>query len=142
MLNKAEAQACSGDAGAIETMRDFLATRYYTVPNIPALGNELIEFIRMERYKELCFEGHRWFDLRRYAVNTAHKQAISVTHEWHTKVSSFVAAAGGYTTLKPYDEQVKGDWVLPVPEDVIDYCFPVLTNFERMKGVIETKYDE
>ena len=28
----------------------------------------LIEAIRTERRKELCFEGHRWFDLRRYEM--------------------------------------------------------------------------
>jgi len=140
ILNKAEAQACAGDAGAVETMRTFLATRYYEVPEIPASGNELIEFIRQERYKELCFEGHRWFDLRRYAVNTVYKQAISITHEWHTKLAAYEVVAEGYNTLKPYSDEVKGDWVLPVPEDVIDYCFPALTNFERTKGVVETKY--
>ena len=29
----------------------------------------MIEEIRVERRKELCFEGHRWFDLRRYTVS-------------------------------------------------------------------------
>ena len=28
-------------------------------------GDELIGQVREERRKELCFEGHRWFDLRR-----------------------------------------------------------------------------
>lgn len=28
----------------------------------------IIDEVRNERRKELCFEGHRWFDLRRYAV--------------------------------------------------------------------------
>ena len=31
-------------------------------------GEELLEQIRLERRKELCFEGHRWFDLRRYGM--------------------------------------------------------------------------
>jgi hypothetical protein len=82
VLNKAEAQACSGDdAGAAATIARFVATRYTTPPAIPAGGDALIEFIRTERRKELCFEGHRWFDLRRYAVNAAHPQTTSITHE-------------------------------------------------------------
>ena len=28
----------------------------------------IVDEVRNERRKELCFEGHRWFDLRRYAV--------------------------------------------------------------------------
>lgn len=31
-------------------------------------GDELLEFVRNERRRELCFEGHRWFDLRRYGM--------------------------------------------------------------------------
>lgn len=136
VLNKAEAQACAGDAGATETIRQFLQTRYYTVPAIPTSKEELIEFIRQERYKELCFEGHRWFDLRRYAVNSVHSQAISVKHEWHTTTQTEATVAGSYT-LKGYDNTTKGSWMLPVPEDVINYCFPMLSNFDRLTGVSE-----
>ena len=136
VLNKAEAQACAGDAGAVETMRQFLETRYTVVPAIPASGSGLIEFIRRERQKELCFEGHRWFDLRRYAVNSVHKQTIQVKHEWHTRTTSEAVLEGSYT-LKAYDNTLKGDWMIPVPEDVINYCFPVLYNFERGNGVVK-----
>lgn len=31
-------------------------------------GNELLEFCKEERRRELCFEEHRWFDLRRYGM--------------------------------------------------------------------------
>ena len=31
-------------------------------------GDELIGQVREERRKELCFEGHRWFDLRRQGM--------------------------------------------------------------------------
>lgn len=134
VLNKAEAQACAGDAGATETIRQFLQTRYYTIPAIPASKGELIEFIRQERYKELCFEGHRWFDLRRYAVNTVHPQAIAVEHVWHTATQTEATVAGSYI-LKGYDNTTKGSWMLPVPEDVINYCYPVLSNFDRLSGV-------
>lgn len=38
--------------------------------------NELISFVRKERRRELCFENHRWFDLRRYGMN-------EITHIWY-----------------------------------------------------------
>ena len=28
----------------------------------------LVSFVRTERRRELCFENHRWFDLRRYGM--------------------------------------------------------------------------
>lgn len=31
-------------------------------------GDELVQRIRKERRLELCYEGHRWFDLRRYGM--------------------------------------------------------------------------
>ena len=41
-----------------------------------ATQEELIEFVREERRRELCFEGHRWFDLRRWGMP-------AITHTWH-----------------------------------------------------------
>ena len=38
--------------------------------------DELIEFVRDERRRELCFEGQRWFDLRRWGMP-------AITHTWH-----------------------------------------------------------
>lgn len=38
--------------------------------------DDLISFIREERRRELCFENHRWFDLRRYGMN-------ELTHIWY-----------------------------------------------------------
>ena len=42
---------------------------------------ELIQFVRDERRRELCFEGHRWFDLRRWGMP-------SITHVWHDNETS------------------------------------------------------
>ena len=38
----------------------------YTDVNLS--GQALLDAIRLERRKELCFEGHRWFDLRRQGM--------------------------------------------------------------------------
>lgn len=67
-------------------------------------GEELIRFVREERRRELCFEGMRWFDLRRWGME-------SFTKMW-----------------KVYDEEPvryvieKNDpaFTLPIPQDIID----------------------
>ncbi len=139
VLNKAEAQACLGDAGAATTMKEFLTTRYKVPPIVPTEKNALIEFVRKERQKELCYEGHRWFDLRRYAVNTVLPVAKSITHEYYEKVNGVTKILGSYT-LQPYSDVTKGSWIVPVPPNVIDYCYPNLTNFDRSKGVVKIVY--
>ena len=53
-------------------------------------GSDLLEFCKEERRRELCFEDHRWFDLRRYGmpsfthtyfINTDNKEVITLTEE-------------------------------------------------------------
>lgn len=70
-LNMAEACAMDGKNETLANtylnqlrenrIRDYQARTYS--------GEELVRQIRLERRKELCFEGHRWFDLRRYSVS-------------------------------------------------------------------------
>lgn len=38
-------------------------------------ADKLISFVQRERRRELCFEDHRWFDLRRWGMK-------SIQHEW------------------------------------------------------------
>ena len=139
ILNKAEAQACAGDAGAVATITAFVNTRYTTPLAVPASGDALIEFIRHERRKELCFEGHRWFDLRRYAINTVHPQTTSITHEYYGTVANATSVLGSYT-LAPYSETTKGNWVLPIPPGEIDFNWPQITDLDRTVGVTHTTY--
>lgn len=77
-LNRAEAYAelyAAGrsDAGAkaVADLETLCRNRYsnyagYTLTSAETLRDE----VRMERRRELCFEGHRWFDLRRYGMPT------------------------------------------------------------------------
>lgn len=104
-LNKAEAQALSGlSAPAAATITEFIAKRYNTPPAVPAGGNELLQFIRNERRRELCYEGHRWFDLRRQGMP-------AIEHRYK------VAKRGIETvyTLNAKDEM----YTLPFPNSVI-----------------------
>lgn len=46
---------------------------------------ELLAAIRTERRKEMCYEQHRWFDLRRYGMPAIqHKFRINLTDPWQT----------------------------------------------------------
>lgn len=84
-LNYAEACAMMGKSDeahyALNTLRekrfdpeDFEEEQF-------ADDEELIEFIRDERRRELCFEGQRWFDLRRWGMP-------AITHTWHDSEGS------------------------------------------------------
>ncbi len=76
-IRSAEAYLNMAEACAMMGSQEGLANQYlntlrqnriknYTAQNYS--GEELVRQIRDERRKELCFEGHRWFDLRRYSV--------------------------------------------------------------------------
>lgn len=142
VLNKAEALACAGQiAPATTAMQGFLATRYTTPPAIPADRAGLIAFIRTERQKELCFEGHRWFDLRRYAVNSVAPVATTIEHEYLQIINSSAARPPlGKYTLAPYSAATRGSWMLPIPAEAVDYSYPLIENFSRTAGVTQTIY--
>ena len=68
-LNMAEACAMSDDPGtASEYLNRLRRNRIAEYRDIEYSAADITEAVREERRKELCFEGHRWFDLRRYAV--------------------------------------------------------------------------
>lgn len=69
-LNLAEACAMQGDQEANVWLNNLRRYRIEGYADQNYSGEELVRQVRDERRKELCFEGHRWFDLRRYAVCT------------------------------------------------------------------------
>ena len=133
-LNKAEAQAMTGDvAGAAATLQPFLATRYATgkLPQVGALGEkEMVDFIRTERRKEFCFEGHRWPDLKRYAVNSKYPEERTIRHNVYESVDvATLANYGGYYDLGTYGED--DGWILGFPQSEIIFNDGELENPER-----------
>lgn len=78
-LNLAEAAAKDGDdetaLWALNELREkrFTEEKYKPVSGIS--GETLVERVRLERRLELCFEVHRWFDLKRYGTYT-------ISHQW------------------------------------------------------------
>ena len=70
VLNRAEANVQLGKlAAAMKDLNDLRRTRIigYTDENI-GTKEELLQAVRDERRKEFCYEGFRWFDLRRYGM--------------------------------------------------------------------------
>lgn len=111
-LNYAEAEANLDGEGfdnAIETLNT-LREKRFDPEDIEYLGEdidiaskeELITFIKEERRRELCFEGHRWFDLRRWGMP-------EIKHIWHDENASFEY------TLKEKDLM----YTIPIPDEAM-----------------------
>lgn len=126
-LNLAEATACIGDdvtaQNALNTLREKrIQCDAFDKSEVNSLtGEALVFFIRKERQRELCLEGHRWFDLRRYQVAKKYPQDISVEHifvykEYNPSISEYETLWTRKFVLSPGDPA----WVLPLPKVEID----------------------
>lgn len=110
-LNYAEAQAQMGGEGINKAIEKLIALREKRIN--PDEGDiegfvttdqaELIEFIKEERRRELCFEGHRWFDLRRWGMP-------EIKHVWHNNVGSVEY------TLTEKDLM----YTIPIPDEALE----------------------
>jgi hypothetical protein len=67
LLNKAEAHAELGEMGDARSALNEVRSRV-GMPDVTASGSALMEQIRQEREVELAFEGHRYFDIRRWKM--------------------------------------------------------------------------
>jgi len=71
-LNRAEARyQMSNEAGAWADLNVIRAARYvgFTVPVTPLTGAALLNEILRQRLLEFAFEGHRFYDLKRYGLS-------------------------------------------------------------------------
>lgn len=115
-LNLAEALAMTDqEEPAREALKSLLKYRVKDLQPITATGEDLIKYIRDERRLELCFEGQRWFDLRRYAVSPKYLETKSIKHNVYGNSYGGNGTPGileGYYLLPTYPD---GGWVLPIP---------------------------
>ena len=82
-------------------------------------ADALLELCREERRRELCFEGQRWFDLRRYRVCPVYPERISLTHDYTyyvDELSSEIVRRERFV-LKEDDPS----WTLPIPYEVLEF---------------------
>lgn len=110
-LNRAEALAMKGEYGdAIDDINMIRRNRFTpdTFTELEGLtGDMALQAIKDERRRELCFEGHRWFDLRRW-------DRPSITHTFTPDVEQ-------PDVLETYVLQENDPaYTLPIPEEVYE----------------------
>lgn len=117
-LNKAE--ACAMQEGkaqiASNTLNELRVRRISGYEAQSYSGEELVQQVRDERRKELCFEAHRWFDLRRYAVCDMYPYSKKIMHVYHACGNSGVSYTETYC-LEEYDKA----YTFALPESVINF---------------------
>ena len=131
-LNKAESLAgLSRFEEARTTLQELRKRRFKPDALTPVIseGAALMSEIRDERRRELCFETHRWFDLRRYAVNTRYPFSKIIRHRTYTFTGN-AHVEDGYYELGPY-EQDAAAYIVPIPNDEIEFNKGLLTNEPR-----------
>ena len=109
---RAEANDFTGAASLIQQVRQ--ARNYIAGAIVPApsYGNstEANSDILMERYKELCFEGHRYIDLKRIGE----KAGVTETNRFPTDSENSSA-------INPYNISVDDyRFTLPIPQEEIN----------------------
>lgn len=109
-LNYAEAKAMmyqdgtdsQGGNDAVDAL-DALRSKRFAADDFEALNitdaNELVQFVREERRRELCFEDHRWYDIRRWGMK-------EIKHVWYDDAntkSTYTLSSGdkGFTVPIP-----------------------------------------
>ena len=130
-LNAAEAAAYSGDETTARTMLKTLRDhRLKESHDVTESGKELVDLIRRERQCELCFEGHRWFDLRRYTVCDKFPYSKKITHSYIKYVKSgFYPVISTPTEIVEYVlEENDAAYTLTLPKEVLDFQNTLQTN--------------
>ena len=85
-LNRAEAYA-QMKGNETKAIADLNALRRYRIIDYQDITDaaDLLQEIRQERRRELCFDEHRWFDLRRYGMpSIAHRYKAAKEDKWLT----------------------------------------------------------
>lgn len=133
-LNKAEALAMTGKTkDAIDLIQTLRENRYATgtLPDLNDEGDALVEFVRNERRLELCFEGHRWFDIRRYAVSKV-PMTKEIRHpHWESNTVTSSYEIDRYYVLKPYSED-RSNYVMSIPQKELMLNEGTMVNNERV----------
>lgn len=123
-LNYAEAQYHLGkEADALEFLNK--VSRRALQPEITANGDALLEAIKRERRVELCFEGHNFFDERRWMV-VDHLGFDIKGHKWTKKADGALGFEEYTVVTRPYFEK---HYYLPIPRTEVEKAPSMEQNF-------------
>ncbi len=122
-LNMAEAEAYLGHEkearGWVNQLRNYRFQDGAADVDITSSGEALVKDIRAERRRELAFEGHRWFDLRRYRVCPVFPERISLTHYYTFYKDALEAEMTGRRCYVLTEDDPS--WTLPIPYEVLEF---------------------
>lgn len=119
-LNYAEAQYNLGnEAVCREYINKIRKRTSVNMPDVTQSGTQLLERLRNERRIELVFEGHRWFDVRRWKI-------ANITDNYEAKRIQIVkdAATGTKTystiTIESRKFNDPKNYLMPIPQSEIN----------------------
>lgn len=132
LLNYAEAQFHLGNEDvAREYLNKVRSRASVSMPPIPATttGDDLLKRLRNERRVELAFEGHRYFDVRRWKIadQTEIKPVLGmqIIKDAVTGTKSYEFIRLPITRPATFDPKF---YLLPIPRDEVDKTGGVLVN--------------
>lgn len=135
-LNTIEALAMQGKLSESQQLLDqFRSYRMSAIPAAEAGQQELVASIHEERRKELCFEGHRWFDLRRYSKLSQFafdKQIIRVFNVYNYDDKNKPIKSAIYKLNKK-----DLAYTFPIPKSVLDFDRGMPNNLREVRKSIE-----
>ncbi len=124
-LNYAEAQYHLGDEALTRQYLNKISGRALQ-PDISATGADLYEAIKRERRVELSFEGHNFYDERRW-MQEDHLGFDIQGLRWRRAADGSIYHTGVYTVVtRPYFEK---HYYLPIPQSEIEKAPSMEQNF-------------
>lgn len=123
-LNFAEAQYHLGQEGTALEFLNKVSTRALQ-PEITATGTDLLEAIKRERRVELCFEGHNFFDERRW-MEEDHLGFDIKGHKWTKKSDGSLQFAEYTVVTRPWWDK---HYYLPIPASEVEKAPAMTQNY-------------
>lgn len=122
-LNYAEAQFHLNSEGLAREYVNKVSNRALQ-PDITATGDDLLEAIKRERRVELCFEGHNFFDERRW-MNETHLGFDIKGLTWTMATDGSLSFTENTVVTRPWFER---QYYLPIPTSEVEKAPALLQN--------------
>ena len=100
LLNRAEAYAHLDEIKAKDDLMVLRLKRFPSSTLIPEIAGDILEAVKLERRRELCFEGIRWMDLRRWGMPEI-KHEFFLEDNARMEVYTLEEGDAGYTFSLP-----------------------------------------